>query len=168
MLSVTKCGGVANEGYWAAGPFVTCQLCSSAEWCCLMRQLSTCEFSLVHVSKSRDSESPSAALMSEAQLQFRGEVGTSPLHFGRCLDDSGRGEDGTGQSWLNNSFPPHLFTAEDFLARGGPLVPVSEHSSSAVCWEKLVSSTTGAQNTSGWCGLCWSWKNMVYLWPFLD
>lgn len=154
---------VANEGYWDAGPFVTCQLCSSAEWCCLMRQLSTCEFSLVHGSKSRDSESPSAALMSKAQLQFRGEVGTSPLNFGGCFDYSGWGEDRMGQSWLNNSFAPYLFTAEDFLACGGPLVPVSEYSSSAVCWEKLVSSTTGAQNT-----LCWSWKNMVCLWPFLD
>lgn len=88
--------------------------------------------------------------------------------FGWCLDESGQGEDGTDQSCLNNSFAPYLFTAEDFLARGGHLVPVSEHSSSAVCWEKLVSSTTGAQNTSGWCVLCWSWKNMVYLWPFLD
>lgn len=98
-----------------------------------MWQLSMCEFSLVQGSKSTDSESPSAALLSEAQLQLRGE-------FEWCLSESGWGEDGTGQSRLN-SFALYLFTAEDLLAQGSHLVPVSENSSSSVCWEKLESPT---------------------------
>lgn len=121
-----------------------------SQWCCVVWQLLAHVCFLLYTALKAEIVKAPLLLFCYKHSCSRGErLGL----FEWCLSDSGRGEDATGQSWLNNSFALYLFTAEDFLAPGGHLLPVSENSSSAVCWEMLASSTAGAQNTAGCCGV---------------
>lgn len=81
MLSVTKYGAGSQCGMLGCWSFFSPVRFSILQWCCMMWQLSTCEFYLVHSSKSRDSENSSAALLLEALLQLRGEVGNVWMMF---------------------------------------------------------------------------------------